>query len=193
MSVKNRNKIIRVALLVLLALAVCLVSGCSRKDETTVPAAVTPELTAVPEVTEAPAAETGNEEVTEEMIAEAALAEEASDETAETVEAVETAEAGEAEQISILPETPVLLATVNGREIHSNDDYLAAVIAYNEEELENNGYDLSSPGLVEELRKYGLDVTIQSVLLHQKAAEFVQRRFVVLEFDGHANSSSICR
>ena len=181
MSEKNRNKIMRVALLVMLALVVFLVSGCSQKNETAAPAAVTPELTAVPEAAEAPAAEAGNEEVTEEMIAEAALAEEAADETAETVEAVETAEAGEAEHVSILPETPVLLATVNGREIHSNDDYLAAVIAVNEEELENSGYDLTSPELIEALRQFGLDVTIQSVLLHQKAAEFGLDQFTAEE------------
>ena len=175
MSEKNRNKIIRVALLVMLALVICLVSGCSQKNETAAPAAVTPEQAAVPEATEAPAAEAGNEEVTEEMIAEAALAEEAADETAETVEAVE------AEQVSILPETPVLLATVNGREIRSDDDYLSAVIAVNEEELENSGYDLTSPELIEALRQFGLDVTIQSVLLHQKAAEFGLDQFTAEE------------
>ena len=51
MSTKTRNTIVRIALLVVLALVVCLISGCSQKNE---PAATaTPEVTAAP--TEAPA------------------------------------------------------------------------------------------------------------------------------------------
>jgi len=163
MTRKNRNTIIRTALVVMLALVVCLVSGCSRKDEAAAPAAVTPELTAAPEITEAPAAEAGNEEVTEEMIAEAALAEEAAD--------AEAAEAAEA------PAKPVLLATVNGQEIWSNDDYLNAVIAYNEQSAESEGYDLSSPDVAEMLNQFAMHYTIQSTLLHQKAAELGYDKF----------------
>ena len=173
MSVKNRNIIVRIALLIMLALVICLVSGCSQKNEPAATAVVTAELTAVPdttaapeaevpavEVTEAPAAETANEEVTEEMIAEAALAEEAADETAEAAE------------VSLLPAEKILLATVNGKEIYTNDDYLAAFINYNAADLEDSGYDLTNPGLIESLRQYGLHVAIQNTLLHQKSAEY---------------------
>ena len=155
MSEKNRNIIVRVALLIMLALVVCLVSGCSQKSEPAAPAVVTPEVAAVPDTAEA-----ANGEVTEEMIAEAALAEEAADETAEAAE------------VSLLPAEKILLATVNGKEIYTDDDYLAAFINYNAADLEDSGYDLTNPGLIESLRQYGLHVTIQNTLLHQKSAEY---------------------
>ncbi|MBR6442977.1 MAG: peptidylprolyl isomerase [Clostridia bacterium] len=155
MSEKNRNIIVRVALLIMLVLVVCLVSGCSQKSEPAAPAVVTPEVAAVPDTAEA-----ANEEVTEEMIAEAALAEEAADETAEAAE------------VSLLPAEKILLATVNGKEIYTDDDYLAAFINYNAADLEDSGYDLTNPGLIESLRQYGLHVTIQNTLLHQKSAEY---------------------
>ena len=170
MSVKNRNIIVRVALLIMLALVVCLVSGCSQKTEPAAPAVVTPEVAAVsdtaaaPEV-EVPAEEAADAEVSEEMIAEAALAEEASDVTAQ------------AEEVSILPADPVLLATVNGTEIKTDDDYLAAFINYNANLLEEDGYDLTSPEIIEYLRQYGLYISIQNTLLHQKAAEYSLDQF----------------
>ena len=164
MSEKNRNIIVRVALLIMLALVVCLVSGCSQKSEPAAPAVVTPEVAAVPDTAEA-----ANEEVTEEMIAEAALAEEAADETAEAAE------------VSLLPAEKILLATVNGKEIYTDDDYLAAFINYNAADLEDSGYDLTNPGLIESLRQYGLHVTIQNTLLHQKSAEYGLDQFTAEE------------
>lgn len=164
MSEKNRNIIVRVALLIMLVLVVCLVSGCSQKSEPAAPAVVTPEVAAVPDTAEA-----ANEEVTEEMIAEAALAEEAADETAEAAE------------VSLLPAEKILLATVNGKEIYTDDDYLAAFINYNAADLEDSGYDLTNPGLIESLRQYGLHVTIQNTLLHQKSAEYGLDQFTAEE------------
>ena len=147
MTLKNRNTIIRAALLVMLALIICLVSGCSQNNEPA-PAAATPEAAAAPaaESTEAPA---------EEELAEAALAEEASDTAAEAV----------------APAEPVLLVTVNGKEIRSDDDYLNAIISEYTSEAEEYEWDTTSPDVINLINQYSLKYAIHSTLLHQKATE----------------------
>ena len=161
MSEKTRNIIIGVVVLVLLALIACLVFGLSKKNEPTAPVAITPEVTVAPEVTAAPAEEATEAPAEETAEAPAEEAAEApAEETADTV--AETAET---------PAEPVLLVTVNGQEIMSDNDYLNAVITQYEGQAESNGYDVTSPEIIEAIRQYSLKYTLHSTLLHQKATE----------------------
>ena len=213
MSVKNRNAIIRVMLLLVLALAVFLVSGCTRQDEPAVlpatqPAAATAAVTASAEVTAAPAAEepaapaeAPAEAPSEEALAhaeaaaraEAAAYAEAAAETAEeTVEAVEanTAEAAaetaeetveavevNTAEVAAAPAEPVLLVTVNGQEIKSDDEYLNAIITAYQNYAEQSGYDISSPDMADTIRQYSLLYTMRTALVRQKAAELGLDKF----------------
>lgn len=67
---------------------------------------------------------------------------------------------------------PVLLATVNGEEIYTDNDYLNNVIAYYMDYAASYGYDTADEDLVATINGYGLDYTIRSILVSQKAAEF---------------------
>ena len=89
----------------------------------------------------------------------------AADEPAET--AVEEAAAEAAEE----PAEPVLLVTVNGEEIASDNDYLQRVISYYMDYAAEYGYDTSSPDMLAVINQYSLQYTIRSVLIRQKAAE----------------------
>ena len=207
MSSNNSRRLIRVALLLVLALAVCLVSGCSKKDE---PAAAV--ITAAPEVTEATAeeapaevaqaeeaaaAETPAEEAhaeeaaaaeapaeeaqaeeaaaaeapAEEAQAEEAAAAEAPAEEAQAEEAAAAEAPAEEAQAEEAAAEPVLLVTVNGQEIKSDDEYLQNVISYYMDYAASYGYDTTDEGMLATINQYSLNYTIQTILIRQKAAE----------------------
>ena len=267
MSNKNRSILVRIAVLVMLALAVFVISGCSQDNKTAAPAP-TAEVTAAP-AAEAPAAETvaetveekveevkeaveekaeevtetaaeavgeaaaavekkveeakeaveeKAEEVTEtaaEAVGEAAAAvEEKIEEAKETVEekaeevteaaaeavgeaaaaveekvdeakeaveekaeevteaAAETVEEATVAEPTAAPAEPVLLVTVNGEKIYSDDSYLNAVISYYNDYAANYGYDTSSAEMINTINQYSLMYTMRSTLIRQKAAEF---------------------
>ncbi len=251
MSNKNRSILVRIAVLVMLALAVLVISGCSQDNKTAAPAP-TAEVTAAPaaeapaaetvaetveekveevkeaveekaeEVTEAAAEAVGEaaaaveekveeakeaveekaEEVTEaaaEAVGEAAAAveeeveevkaveekaEEVTEAAAETVEetaaaveesveaAAETVEEATVAEPTAAPAEPVLLVTVNGDKIYSDDSYLNAVISYYNDYAANYGYDTSSAEMINTINQYSLMYTMRSTLIRQKAAEF---------------------
>ena len=285
MSNKNRSILVRIAVLVMLALAVLVISGCSQDNKTAAPAP-TAEVTAAPaaeapaaetvaetveekveevkeaveekaeevteaaaeavgeaaaaveekveeakeaveekaeEVTEAAAEAVGEaaaaveekveeakeaveekaEEVTEaaaEVVGEAAAAveekveevkeaveekaEEVTEAAAETVEetaaaveesveaAAETVEEATVAEPTAAPAEPVLLVTVNGDKIYSDDSYLNAVISYYNDYAANYGYDTSSAEMINTINQYSLMYTMRSTLIRQKAAEF---------------------
>lgn len=83
-------------------------------------------------------------------------AEAAAEETAEAVE-----EAAE----------PVLLATVNGEEIWSNNKAMQELLSYYGEYYAAYGYDTSDPSLQSYLKSAGLQWAIEDALYRQKAAE----------------------
>ena len=208
MSTKTRNTIVRIALLVVLALVVCLISGCSQKNE---PAATaTPEVTVAPteapaeEATEAPAeepteapteesTEAPTEEPTEEPTeapteepTEApteAPAEEPTEAPTEapaeepTEEALNSAsadvtEAPVEEPTEVPTETPpVLLATVNGEEIWSNNTDLLYAYDQYVYAAQNYGMDPTEESTVGIIRSYSMLNAVQSALVKQKAAE----------------------
>ena len=66
---------------------------------------------------------------------------------------------------------PVLLVTVNGEEIKSDDDYLNDVLAYYLDYAANYGYDTSSEEMMASIRQYSLRYVIHTTLIRQKAAE----------------------
>ena len=251
MSRNQLRKLLRIALVLALALVVCLISGCSRKEEPAAPAeTAVPEVTEAPaeEITEAPAeaaAEVPAEKAAEEPAAETAeapveaaaeapaekAAEESAAETAEApVEAVAEAPAEKAaeepaaenaeapaeaaaeapaekaaeepaaenaeataeaaaeataensaeepaaeeaaeEQPTEVPAEPVLLATVNGQEIKSDDDYLQSVISYYMDYAANYGYDTTDPDMLNTINQYSMQYTVRTILIRQKAAE----------------------
>ena len=94
-----------------------------------------------------------------------ALAEDAAAEPAAETPAEETAaEAAEAE-------TPVLLVTVNGEEIWSNNDYLLQVRDYYLDYASQYGYDVSDQSMIDTINAYSLQYTVRTALIRQKAAE----------------------
>ena len=66
---------------------------------------------------------------------------------------------------------PVLLASVNGEEIWSNNEEMLELINYYLSYYSSYGYDTSDPSLNAYLKAAGLHWAIESVLYHQKAAE----------------------
>lgn len=151
MSKKNHSILVRIAVLVMLALAVCLISGCSHASET-----------AATETVSETVKEKGEEvkETVEEN------AEETTEASAETVEEATVAEPTEA------PAEPVLLVTVNGEKIYSDNSYLNAVISYYNDYAANYGYDTSTAEMINTINQYSLMYTMRSTLIRQKAAEF---------------------
>ena len=141
MSSHKSRNILRISLLVALTLVVCLVFGCSRNDQS------------------AAFADT------------AATAEDSAEETAEAVETTdESAEAAGEEPAEAAAE-PVLLVTVNGQEIRSDDDYLQSVISYYNDYAANYGYDTTDPAMINTINQYSLQYTLRTILIRQKAAE----------------------
>ena len=66
---------------------------------------------------------------------------------------------------------PVLLVTVNGEEILSDDLFLNSVLAYYMEYAAYSGYDTSEPDMLATIRLYSMEYTVHTRLIHQKAAE----------------------
>ena len=66
---------------------------------------------------------------------------------------------------------PVLLASVNGDEIWSNNEDMQSLISYYNSYYGSSGYDTSDPSLQAYLRAAGLEWAIESVLYRQKAKE----------------------
>ena len=208
MSTKSRNTVIRIALLVVLALVVCLISGCSQKNE---PAATaTPEVTAAPteapaeeateapteepteapteEPTEAPAeepteapteepTEAPTEEPTEapteapaEEPTDAPAAETLNNASAEATEVpAEEATEAPAEEPTVAPR--VLLATVNGEEIWSDNGNLNYAYEQYVYAAQNYGMDPTEESTVGIIRSYSMLNAVQTALIYQKAAE----------------------
>ena len=90
---------------------------------------------------------------------------------AETAEEADAAAPAEAEAAAETVE-PVLLVTVNGTEIHSDDEYLNDVLAYYLDYAASVGYDTSSEEMLNTIRQYSLQYDIHTVLIKQKGAEF---------------------
>ncbi len=79
------------------------------------------------------------------------------------------------------PQPPVLLVTINGEEIYSDNadvEYWADYYLY---QLSNSGYDVSDPELQETVNQYALYSTMRFKLIHQKAAELGLDQFTDAE------------
>lgn len=68
-------------------------------------------------------------------------------------------------------EEPVLLASVNGDEIWSNNEEMQALIDYYLSYYSAYGYDTTDEGMLAQLKAAGLHWAIEGALYHQKAAE----------------------
>ena len=79
----------------------------------------------------------------------ASLAEDAAEPAAEPAAETEAERAAETEE-------PVLLVTVNGDKIYSDDSYLNAVISYYNDYAANYGYDTSSAEMINTINQYSL-------------------------------------
>ena len=98
-----------------------------------------------------------------------ALAESAED--AATIAVVgENAEAA-AEEAAEEEAEPVLLVTVNGEEIRSDNHAMQELLSYYSEYYAAYGYDTSDPGLQNYLKNAGLQWAIEDALYRQKAEE----------------------
>lgn len=92
----------------------------------------------------------------------------------ESAPAAET-ETAAPETVEVLSEAdaaPILLVTVNGEEIKTDNRYMNQVISYYLDYAEQSGYDSTDPAMLESIRQYSLDYTIHTILIRQKAAEF---------------------
>ena len=69
------------------------------------------------------------------------------------------------------PEEPVLLATVNGEQIWSNNSALQELVSYYTEYYTAYGYDTSDPSLQSYLQYAGLQWAMEDALYRQKAEE----------------------
>ena len=74
----------------------------------------------------------------------------------------------EAEEVAL---EAVLLVTVNGEEIKSDDEDLLYYVDYFQNEAYDNGEDLNDPNVVKRVYADALNTAIRAVLLKQKAAE----------------------
>lgn len=72
---------------------------------------------------------------------------------------------------------PVLLVTVNGDEIYTDNTYLNNVIDYYLQYAQSYGYDTSDPDLITVINQYSLDYAIRDVLIGQKAEEYGLNNF----------------
>ena len=103
----------------------------------------------------------------------------AEDAAADTAEAAEPAEA------------PVLLVTVNGEEIRTDNEYLLQVRDYYLDYAQSNGYDVSDQAMIDTINAYSLLYTLRSVLVRQKAVElgldqFTDEEKAAMEENGKA-------
>ena len=94
---------------------------------------------------------------------------------ADEIPAAETAETTETADASASTETPaaepVLLATVNGQEIRSDNKAMQDLISYYTEFYASYGYDTTDPGMQSMFQAVGLEWAVESVLYSQKAQE----------------------
>lgn len=134
-----------------LAMALTLMLGAALADE--VPAA----------------AETAETSETVEATETAETAETA--ETSETAETAETADAAAAEATEAPQAAPVLLATVNGQEIWSDNKAMQDLIEYYTEFYASYGYDTTEASLHNLLQAAGMEWAVENVLYTQKAQE----------------------
>ena len=151
MSRKSRNVIIGLALLIVLALVVFLITRPKQEDA---PVKV-PEVTEVP--TEAPT------EVPTEAPTEAP--------TEEPTELPTEKPTEEPTETPAEAEAPVLLATVNGNEIRTDDTYLMNEYQYYLQLAESYGYDITSEEVMSMICPYSMQGAISSYLILEKAAE----------------------
>ena len=149
--------------------------------ETAAEATEAPAETEAPEVTEAPA-ETEAPAATEAPAETAAPEAGAADEAAPALAAAASSDAAEsapeaaaAEEPAVAevaePVQPVLLATVNGTEIMSDNTDIQYWISYTMYQLANSGYDTTSPDLLTSVRQYAMQNTQRLVLIRNKAKE----------------------
>ena len=76
-----------------------------------------------------------------------------------------------------VPEEPVLLVTLNGEPIMSDNSELQYWISYYLYQLSSYGYDLSDPELLNTVNQYALNTTLRVVMIKQKAAELGLDKF----------------
>ena len=150
MSDKKRSILNRIALLVVLAMIVSLISSCGQKEEPAATSAVTPEVTAQAPVSEEP--------VSEEPAAEMTVAPPESSDGTDSKEDDSDSDA-------------LLLVTVNGEPIDTYNEYLNNIISYYLDYADYYGYDVASQDMIDTINQYSLQYTIRSVILQQKAKE----------------------
>ena len=160
----SRKHAVRIALLVMLALIVCLISGCSQNTE--------PEATGIvtETVTETPAAESA--EAPAEEAVDAPSEEVAADPVKGTVD-TPSEEPVEAEAVAapVAQQERVLLATVNGEEIWSDNQDLAVAMDYYIYQADTYGMDTESPDVIAMLQQYAMEYAQETAVIYQKAAE----------------------
>ena len=83
----------------------------------------------------------------------------------------ETETAAEAEAPAATEEPPVLLVTVNGEEIMSNDSEVLYWIGYYLYQLASSGYDTSDTEMLDMINQYALYNAMRYYVIRQKAAE----------------------
>ena len=91
-------------------------------------------------------------------------------ETAETAESAETADAADAAEETAAAE-PVLLATVNGESIMSDNSAMSQLVNYYVEYYAAQGYDTDDESFLTVVKDLGLRWAIEDALYRQKAAE----------------------
>ncbi len=107
----------------------------------------------------------------EESAADSAVPEAGTTET-ETAEAADTEAAAAAEETAeAAAETPVLLATVNGKEIMSDNTFLAYMVYIYQSYAQSNGYDLTDAGITDAINQIAMQLTIRHTVECQKAAD----------------------
>ena len=113
-------------------------------------------------------------------------------ETAETADPAETADAAAGAEATEVPQAdPVLLATVNGQEIWSDNKAMQDLIEYYTEFYASYGYDTTEASLHNLLQAAGMEWAVESVLYTQKAqelnvADMTEEQRVSLEQDAKA-------
>lgn len=130
-------------------------------------------------------------------------------ETAPATEALETAEPAEeaaegtegaeaegiAEEAPAEEEAPVVLATVNGREILSNNEDLTAAYTYYMTQAAQYGDDTTSEDTLQLVRGTAMSYAIQMSVIRQKAEEEgvmpTDEQMAQLEEDGHTNWNTV--
>lgn len=82
-----------------------------------------------------------------------------------------------ADAADAVSEEPVLLVTINGEPIMSDNSELQYWISYYLYQLSSYGYDLTDPELLNTVNQYALNTTLRVVMIKQKAAELGLDKF----------------